>query len=81
MKTASKNKISDSFLMSMPELWEQLRISKNHFHKLKSAGKIGPIPIRTLGSRVLWSRKEVGEWVDAGCPNREQWQKMRAEKN
>jgi predicted DNA-binding transcriptional regulator AlpA len=80
MKATIDSKTSDSFLISTQEVWEHLRIGKNLFFKLKSSGQIGPLPIRTLGSKVLWNRKEIGEWADAGCPSREQWQNIRAEK-
>jgi len=69
----------EALFLTTREVWEHLRIGKNLFFKLKSAGQIGPIPVR-LGGKVLWNCKELGEWVDAGCVNREQWQEMRAEK-
>ena len=33
-----------------------------------------PEPIRNLGRRVLWRLAELRAWVDAGCPNRYNWQ-------
>jgi len=41
-----------------------------------AAGKV-PRPIR-LGGRVLWRRGELQAWLDAGCPDRRQWDVMRA---
>jgi predicted DNA-binding transcriptional regulator AlpA len=35
-------------------------------YKLNAAGRM-PTPVR-LGSLMRWRRKEIMEWIDAGCP-------------
>jgi hypothetical protein len=36
-----------------------------------------PTPTR-LNGRVLWNRRELARWVDAGCPDRQTWRAMDA---
>ena len=47
-------------------------VSAASWHRLLSAGKIGPLP-RKLGARVLFSASELTDWVRAGCPGRDEW--------
>ena len=48
-----------------------LGLARSTFLKLHSAGRV-PAPIR-LGRRVLWVRKELEAWVNAGAPSRARW--------
>ncbi|WP_088258728.1 helix-turn-helix transcriptional regulator [Fimbriiglobus ruber] len=41
-----------------------------------AAGKL-PAPIR-IGGRVLWRVDEIRAWIDAGAPNRVEWEARRA---
>jgi predicted DNA-binding transcriptional regulator AlpA len=43
---------------------------------LDATGKL-PKPIR-LGGRVLWRIDEIRAWLDAGCPNRELWMRIKS---
>ena len=72
---ADKNNINP-LLLSTEDAAKILKIGRSQFYRLHSAGKIGPLPIRTLG-RPLWSIKELESWVDNGCVNRERWQKIK----
>jgi hypothetical protein len=65
-------------LLSNEEAAEALGLSRNSFHAISSNGKLGPLPIR-LTARPQWSAKELAAWVDAGCPGRDQWQRIRGE--
>lgn len=38
-----------------------------------TARAANPAPLR-LGGRLLWRRDELTAWVDAGCPDRVEWQ-------
>jgi predicted DNA-binding transcriptional regulator AlpA len=51
-------------------------VSRAHWHRLRVAGKLPP-PIR-LGRKVLWRRREVEEWIVAGCPDGRTWAAMTA---
>lgn len=35
-----------------------------------------PVPI-VVGNRLYWRRDEILRWIDAGCPNREEWKKTK----
>lgn len=50
-------------------------IKKSLWYNLNSGGRI-PKPIR-LGKRALWARDELIEWIGAGCPSREKWEKIK----
>ena len=70
----------DSILIPTLEVCKRLGIGKSLFFRLLSSGKVGPKKIM-LGRRVLWNCREIGKWADAGCPTREQWQKIGEENN
>ena len=55
-----------SLFLDIPEMAKQLRCSERHLSNLRKRGEI-PQPV-TLGARVLWPRKTVEEWANAGCP-------------
>ena len=47
-------------------------ISRAHFVDLHKEGKtLGGIK---LGRAIRWSRKDVIEWIAAGCPKRAEWE-------
>jgi predicted DNA-binding transcriptional regulator AlpA len=43
---------------------------------LDAAGKL-PAPVR-IGGRVLWSVREIRQWIAAGCPPRDEWTAIKA---
>lgn len=69
----------DALLLSAAKAAGLLGVSRSLFYGLHSSGRLGPLPIK-LGSRSLWRRAELAEWVRAGCPGREQWQRKKNEK-
>jgi predicted DNA-binding transcriptional regulator AlpA len=44
-----------------------------------SAAALNPKPIK-LGGRVLWNRRELQRWADAGAPDRRTWEALKAAK-
>lgn len=54
-------------------------ISRSTWHRLRAAGKLGPLPIR-LGRSLRWRQSEVSAWIDAGCPDARTWTAMTAQK-
>jgi hypothetical protein len=50
-------------------------VSKRTWASLNAAGKT-PAAIR-LNGRVLWNRRELARWCDAGCPPRSEWESIR----
>lgn len=71
-QTPENRQDQPSLLCSAEEVAAMLGIGRTLFYGLISSGKIGPVPIK-LGTRVLWRRTELEEWVAAGCPTRERW--------
>jgi hypothetical protein len=45
-----------------------------------STGQAGPQTI-PLGGKKMFAVDELREWVRAGCPNREQWKKVKDAEN
>jgi predicted DNA-binding transcriptional regulator AlpA len=44
--------------------------------RMSSAGRL-PAPLR-FGGHPRWRRKEILEWIDAGCPSREIWEVLKS---
>jgi predicted DNA-binding transcriptional regulator AlpA len=40
--------------------------STRHVYRLSDAGRM-PAPVK-LGALVRWRRREILDWIDAGCP-------------
>lgn len=67
----------DKLLLKSEDAAEMLGISRTHLYQLSSTGEIGPRPLK-LGKCSVWSYLELRAWVAAGCPRREEWERMRA---
>lgn len=50
-------------------------VSRVTWLRWRSSGKV-PEPIR-IGRTVLWSRADIGQWIEAGCPNASAWRSMK----
>src|SRR5262245_24308446 len=46
------------------------------WYRDNAAGRV-PAPVR-IGGAVRWRRAELERWVEAGCPDRATWEKLRA---
>jgi len=53
-------------LIDVRQLAELLKCSVRHVYRMADAGAL-PKP-RRLQSLVRWSRREIEEWISAGCP-------------
>lgn len=53
-----------------------LGISRAQFFKLHSAGKV-PAPVYLGAKAPRWSVAELRAWLEAGCPDRQAWQRLR----
>lgn len=67
----------EPLLLSAKNVALMLGVSERYFHDLNKAGTIGPLPFRKFKNRILWNKRELDAWVTAGCPNREQWMKIK----
>ena len=62
-------------LLSVDEVAHLLGIGTSTAWRLHSSGAL-PQALRVGRSR-RWSRDELERWVQAGCPSRAQWERMR----
>ena len=62
--------------ISARELAQMLGVSLRQIWRLNASGKL-PRPLR-IGGSVRWSRQEIVEWFEAGCPDRRTWQARKA---
>ncbi len=56
-----------------------LGIGKSLLYQMDSDGRLGPKKIR-FGRRSLLDTEEIADWVRAGTPCRDVWQKMKKER-
>jgi len=79
MAQENQNQTTDtqpSLLINAKELATLLGIGRSLLYGLYSSGRLGPLPYK-LGGRILWSRKEIEEWVDSGLPPWVKWVAMK----
>ncbi len=72
-QVGDNGKLSLVELMTAGDLAKRLRISIRQVRKLHSEALV-PAPVK-LGRSARWRTTEIGEWVAAGCPSREAWEK------
>lgn len=59
-------------LVSIPQLSRILQIGQSEIRRKNNKGDIpASLPI---SKNLLWSRKKITDWINAGCPNRQQWE-------
>jgi excisionase family DNA binding protein len=66
----------DPLLIPDAEAARLCGIARATWHRLRTAGRIGPAAIR-LGRAVRYRRSEVEAWAAAGCPEARTWAAMR----
>ena len=57
-------------LLTATEVAQLVGLSDKQIHRLNDRGDI-PRPVRVGGS-VRWRTSELEDWVDSGCPHRQQ---------
>ena len=75
IQQVSQENTSERMALSVAEVAELLNVSTRHIWKLHATGRL-PAPIR-LGRSVRWRADELRAWLEAGCPSRECWAKMK----
>jgi excisionase family DNA binding protein len=70
----------ESLLLSAEDAALLLGVGRTLLYSMHSSGRLGPMPVK-LGRRVLWNRKELEAWTEAGCPVRKQWQNKKIMEN
>ena len=63
-------------LLTVQQTCQFLNISRALLYSRLSSEVFGIIPIR-IGRKVLFSRKELQAYIDAGMPTRTKWQAMK----
>jgi predicted DNA-binding transcriptional regulator AlpA len=66
-------------LLTVEQTCQFLNISRALLYSRLSCECFGIIPIR-IGRKVLFSRKELQAYIDAGMPPRSKWQAMKQAK-
>lgn len=66
----------EPLLLSAAEAAQLLGVGRTLFWSMHSSGRLGPLPTR-LGRRTLWRRRELEDYVAAGCPARDKWMEIR----
>lgn len=77
--TELKSLAADCLALSADDVAKLLNISRRHLATLDCEGKI-PRPIR-LGRSVRWPAAEISDWLEAGAPNRSDWEASRNAKS
>ena len=75
MVMQDENKRQEAILLDAENAARLCGLSQSTWQRLSNAGRV-PAPIK-LGRRSLWSRVELESWAAMGCPNREQWNRMK----
>ncbi len=77
MSTKKTTQNVAQMLLNYRQTAEFLGISVNHLIRLNNAEKI-PAPIR-MGKSIRFNQQELQNWINAGGPSRNQWQRMKGE--
>jgi len=64
---------TEPLLYDRDQLCEMLNTSRATLDRSQSAGKL-PRPLR-LGGQRRWRAEEVREWIRAGMPSRDEWER------
>lgn len=59
-------------LLTAGQVARMCGISRPHFIDLHKEGKT--LSGIKLGRAIRWRRKEVAEWIAAGCPSKKEWE-------
>lgn len=66
-------------VLSTTQPWDAIGISRSQWYKLDACGRT-PSPNARLGERTLvWLLSDLQDWLAAGGPDRETWEKVQQE--
>ena len=71
------NETQQALVVSAKVLARLLGVSLRQVWRLNSSGKL-PKPIR-LGGSVRWRRDEIMAFIEAGAPDRAQWERIKVQ--
>ena len=75
MSKSLRARETDCLVLHAAEVAKLLGISVRHLWTCHSSGRLGPRPI-ALGRAKRWRLDEVRDWIDAGAPPRDEWDRM-----
>lgn len=79
MKTPEPKRQLEQLALPAKDAAALCGVSRAQWWKLHAAGKI-PLPVR-LGTRApRWRVDELRAWLEADCPDRQTWEKMRGDR-
>ena len=68
----------EPLLLSADAAAKVLQVSRTTLYVMNVTGKLGPRPLNLTNRRCpRWSRAELQEWIAAGCPRREVWERQK----
>jgi len=68
--------VESKLLVSIADAAKMLSISRPLLYQMMADGRFGLMGVR-FGRKRLFSVDELRSWVQAGCPARQQWMKIR----
>jgi len=66
----------EPLLVPASEAAKLLSCGRSLFFEMHATGRLGPLSV-AFGRKRLWSRLELDLWVQAGCPGRDQWLRLK----
>ena len=72
--------VVEQLLVNATTAAKMLGVGRSLFYQMSEDGRLGPKYIQ-FGSKRLWSTDELRSWIAAGCPARENWQKVKDAEN
>jgi predicted DNA-binding transcriptional regulator AlpA len=76
MSKSLQSREHECLVLSAAEVAELLAISLRHLWSCHASGRLGPRPI-ALGRIKRWRADELRDWIKAGAPPRDEWDRMR----
>ncbi len=64
-------------LLTKADLCRFLSWSESSLRRLRRSGRFGPEPLVFGGRLKRFSKAEVQAWIEAGCPDRRVWARLR----
>lgn len=64
--------IAEPELITFDDLGKLMQVSVRQLYLMEDDGRLGPARIQ-IGRSVRFRRREVGDWIAAGCPSRDEW--------
>jgi excisionase family DNA binding protein len=75
----SKPSTAQGGLLSLQQLAQLLGVCTRTVRRMVKTNKL-PRHVE-LGRLFKWKTDEIHQWIDAGCPNREEWELRQANKS